>query len=76
MNPGNGHGVYPNNDTPGGKVVVAGAVPDVTSAGVCRWRQDEVDYYRQPDNPQNLFSMSYTNSGTVKCGLTATWIVL
>ncbi|MBB5867141.1 hypothetical protein F4553_000520 [Allocatelliglobosispora scoriae] len=76
MNPGNGHGIMPGNDVPGGKVFIPGAAPDATAAGACHWDQHELRFYRQPANPESLFDTGYTNIGAVKCGITVTWTIV
>jgi hypothetical protein len=57
------------------KVVTAGAAPDPTSAGTCQITIGSMSYTAPP--PHNVgVRTTYHNTGTVTCGLTATYATL
>ena len=57
------------------RVVVAGGAPDTTSAGVCQISIGSMSYFGPPPRSWGVHN-AYRNTGSVSCGVTATFAVL
>jgi hypothetical protein len=69
LRPGNGWGLTTSAPPAGVKVQVAGSAPEKVSAGPCDITPDQAVSYSGPTH----FWASFTNTGAVECGMTATF---
>jgi hypothetical protein len=69
--PGSRYTLYPGKLSSSTRVVVQGAAPDPTSAGLCTWTAGPAGYEND-----RFYYLDYWNTGSVACGGTATYALL